>query len=139
MTARKRLTWWLCASSSFILTGLVAYAYGDKWLLADHTYISFAIVGLYVLATIWIGWAIHFGRTFKAADYWTRYLIAMFPAGGLIGTLIGIAMLFGLGGGAVDDNAAILGGLGTAVMATLAGLVYSELLILQLHVLDEHR
>jgi hypothetical protein len=130
-----RLYWWLTACLSLLLTGAGWYAYGDSVLATDKTFITIGIVVAYLVMTAWIGIAIHTGRETPA--YWANYMIGLMPAAGLVGTLIGIVTLFGLQSGGVDMNngGAILAGLGTAIYTTLAGLVYSEALFLQLRVL----
>jgi len=63
------------------------------------------------------------------ALFWCRYLADQMPVAGLAGTLIGLAMLFGLSG--ESGEAATLSALGTAIYSTLAGIVCSAALHLQ--------
>lgn len=131
MTPRAKLAWYAVACLSALLAFIVWGRFGESILSADKTYITAAITAAYFIATGWIGINIHMGR--EAPVYWVRYLIGLFPALGLIGTLIGIAALFGLSGG--TDDAATLSALGTALYTTLAGIICAEALTLQLKVL----
>lgn len=131
MTARRRLVWYLVAVLSAILTALAAILFGETVLASDRTYITAGIVAMYLLATVYIGVEIHRGR--PCPMYWPKWLVGVMPALGLIGTLVGIAALFGLSG--EGDEAATLAALGTAIYTTLAGLIYSECLWLQLKIL----
>ena len=134
---KQNLRWWLVSNLSFILTGWAVWSgFAGQIIATDVTRISLGIVIAYLVMTVVIGFCIHTGR--KAPDYWAAYLIGVFPALGLIGTLVGIVNLFGLGGSEVDlaNNPAMLTGLSTAIFTTLTGLVFSEFLFLQMKVLE---
>lgn len=129
MTARRRLAWYTIAVLSIILTLSAISRYGEIVLEADRTGLSAAIVLAYLVMTVWLGVAIHRKRGPERALYWAKYLVGLLPALGLIGTVIGISLLFGLADGETDK--ATLAALGTALYTTLAGLIYSEALWLQ--------
>lgn len=134
MSARTKLAWYAFACLSFLLTAIAAREYGETVLATDKTYISVAIVALYAVMTAWIGIAIHRHR--PAPVYWASYVVTILPAAGIVGTLIGIAVLFGLSGG--NDEAATLAGLGTALYTTLTGVIYAECLRFQLKIVARH-
>lgn len=134
MTAQNRLRWWLIFWLSVIVTAASGAYYGPTIMETDSTHIAIGIVAMYFVFTGWIGLALHTGRDLPVS--WTRYVIGLMPSLGLIGALLGMVQLFGLNatGADLSNSATILSGLGIVLFSTLAGLVYSEFLILQLRV-----
>lgn len=135
MTARTRLSWYAVACLSLLLTAVGAAVFGQQIVAGDRTYITIGIAATYMIATTWIGVAIHIGR--PVPSYWASYLVGLFPSLGLVGTVIGIITLFGVHVGAVNDGPEGFYGLATALFTTLAGLTYSMALELQLRVLEQ--
>jgi len=133
---KTRLRWWFVAWLSIILTAGSVIYYGPAILRTDllTVLITSGIVAVYFVVTAWIGFTLHTNR--QLPSQWARHAIGLLPSLGLIGALIGMVQLFGLSGGSVDvnDTAAILSGLGLVLFSTLAGIIYSEFLILQLRV-----
>ncbi len=138
------LRWWLLFFSS--LTGLyICWQFGmaEKLIAADQSYLGFASIGVYVMASLRAGWLQR--RYDKGEDVaaslpfmWmtSEFLLAL----GLMGTLVGF-MIGGAGFAdlSLDDLAKtqkVLGqmavGMSTAVVTTLVGLVTSVLLKYQL-------
>lgn len=81
---------------------------------ADATYITVLICALAIGGVVCVG----IGRYGVA-----EYLIEALPRCGLFGTAVGIAIVAANSGG---DYEAILGGMSTAFMTTIAGLLGSE-------------
>lgn len=131
---KAKLVWYLIVVLSFIFIGLAANTYGGQILAVDKTYIALGITSLYVFVSLWIGFCLHTGRAIPL--YWARYAVGLMPALGLVGTLSGVVVLFGLGGEGGVDNAEAVKGFAIALYTTLAGFIFSEFLLLQLKVLD---
>jgi hypothetical protein len=149
MTVAMKLKWWLVVNLSAALTVFGVYSgHAANIINTDTTFLALGIVVAYSVMTVWIGWGAHRAHGWvydpdtqlewhnedAVPEKWAAYLIGVFPALGLIGTLIGIVDLFAFGGGALE-NEAVYRGLGTALYVTLCGLVYAEFLMLQLKVL----
>jgi len=129
MSARTRLSWYTVACLSLLLTAVGAAAFGDMILAADKTYLTVGITAVYALMTIWIGWAIHTGR--QPPVYWAEYVSDVLPKAGLLGTVIGLILMFMAAG---DDTASLFG-LATAFFTTAAGMVTAAALDLQIRII----
>jgi len=136
MPLQTRLLWWLIVCSSLLLL-FYAYSSGltDRIIGQDFTYISIALTASYLFITGWAGLALHSKVEFPLR--WARYYAAEAIQFGLIGTVIGMAWLFGLHEGSTEfDAQAILSGVGTAIFTTLTGAIWAAFMHLQLIVLD---
>jgi hypothetical protein len=142
------LKWWLMS----LTTGLGAW-FGYKFGLyeiiaaADKTYISFSILGMFSVSSIWAGWK---SWLFSYRDEFTEtknawFVSDMYLALGLMGTIIGFIMMLGgsLEGLNVANQSTIMvamikmaNGMSTALWTTLTGIVCSWLLKIQLVNLD---
>ncbi len=136
MPLQTKLLWWLVACSSFLLLFYtVQNGFAGRVLEQDFTRISFGLTIGYLFVTGWIGLALHSKMAFPLR--WARYYVHEAVQIGLIGTVIGMAFLFGLHEGATDfDAQAILTGVGTAIFTTLTGAVWAAFMHLQLIVLN---
>ena len=135
MTLSTRLTWWLVACSSFLL---MFYTYqsgfAGRVVSQDFTRISLGLTIIYLGLTGYIGFALHTSVEFPLR--WARYFTHEAVQWGLVGTVIGMAFLFGLHDGSTEfDAQAILSGVGTAIFTTLTGAVWAACMHLQLIVL----
>ncbi len=135
MSIQSRLLWWLVACSSFLLLFYpIQSGFADRVLSQDFTRISLGLTGGYLLITGWVGLALHSRMEFPLR--WARYYVHEAVQIGLIGTVIGMAFLFGLHEGATEfDAQTILAGVGTAIFTTLTGAVWAAFMHLQLIVL----
>jgi hypothetical protein len=126
--------WWLVLWLSVLITAAAGAYYGPTMMSLGSAYFAIGIVVIYFVISAWIGIALHVGWPLPMS--WVRYAIGLLPSLGLIGAVAGIIELFGLNASGADlsNSAAILSGLGIVLFSTLAGLAYSEFLILQVRV-----
>jgi len=145
-----RLKWWamFCASIVMLFLG---WQFGFLHTLyeTDVTFISWLIIGLYLVLSMRTGWKIHMfditnNKQSSSRPEW--YMSEMLLSLGMVGTVIGfIYMLSTMFTDInVEDIASVqyaLGqmatGMGTALWTTLMGLICSILLKLQLVYMDE--
>lgn len=138
------MIWWLIAVIGFIAVGVGAYIDGLDYLLAvDATKISIAIIAIMLLTTIHVGYKIFQG----SKDFDTAWFIAESCMSlGMIGTMLGFMMMLrdSLGDINPQDVSAmqhLIGnmayGMSTALVTTLAGLVASLFIKIQI-VTQEH-
>lgn len=138
------MIWWLIAVIGFIAVGVGAYIDGLDYLLAvDATKISIAIIAIMLLTTLHVGYKIFQG----SKDFDTAWFIAESCMSlGMIGTMLGFMMMLrdSLGDINPQDVSAmqnLIGnmayGMSTALVTTLAGLVASLFIKIQI-VTQEH-
>lgn len=138
------MIWWLIAVIGFIAVGIGAYIDGLDYLLSvDATKISIAIIAIMLLTTLHVGYKIYQG----SKDFDTAWFIAESCMSlGMIGTMLGFMMMLrdSLGNINPQDVSAmqnLIGnmayGMSTALVTTLAGLVASLFIKIQI-VTQEH-
>ena len=144
MLTKQFMLWWLFASIAFITMGIGAvYFDGIEYLMqTDGTKISIGIAVLSVLVTLHIGY-----RIFKKnTDFDTAWFLAESCMSlGMIGTMLGFIMMLAQGLSNIDASnvealQAVIGsmayGMSTALVTTLAGLVASLFIKLQIVIQD---
>jgi len=137
------LQWWLIICIQALFVGIAIYFGIHKELLDnDKTYLSFVIIGVWILTSLAIGW-LHtktkdsVARSIEVCSFIAETCLAI----GMIGTVIGlIIMIKGafVGIDATDieniqiviSNMAI--GMGTALYTTVVGLIFSIFIRIQL-------
>lgn len=133
---RNMVYWWIIFWVQLIVYG-VAAGFGVFTMIyhADVSYISFAIVAIHLLTTVWIGWhtskVARFGvhHRFHMDSGW--YLSELCMMLGMIGTIIGfiytLVMTIGAGVGDMTQLQRVISelakGIGTAGWTTLMGLI----------------
>lgn len=139
------LRWWLlfCLSAAALV---LSYSFGfvDALLEKDITRLSFAIISLFFVTSLYVGYVTHRVNKGKLVDpdlnigwFITELLLAL----GMIGTVIGFILM--LGSSFESLNVADTGslkmaltdmarGMSTALYTTLCGLVTSQILKVQL-------
>lgn len=139
------LRWWLIYCLS-IVSLFVSYYLGfiHELFENDITYISFVIIGIYLIASIHIGYSSYRkdkGETYAKGIVVGSYIFDLLPILGLIGTVIGFIFMFGDSFVAIDINntdtvkSALIDmavGISTALYTTLLGMIFSEIIKLQL-------
>jgi hypothetical protein len=142
---RDFMIWWLKATTGFICLGTgILYFDGLNYLLEkDGTKISIGIILLMITVTLHIGYRIfHKNKDFDTAWFLADSCMSL----GMIGTMLGFIMMLHQGLSNIDatDAAAmqsLIGsmayGMSTALLTTLAGLVASLFLKIQI-VVQEH-
>lgn len=111
MTAR----FWILQAVGAVLFVAAWFMGWPQWMhQADSTHITDAIAGIAV-----------FGVVCAGAGRWSsvEFLIRALPRYGLFGTLAGLGIVFMHMGG---DVSVLLGGVGTAFITSIAGLIGSE-------------
>ncbi len=139
------LRWWLlfCTSCAAMF---VAYSFGfiDALLAKDITRLSFAILGVFFLSSMYVGWLTYKrnkGATVKVGVNIGWFITELLLALGMIGTVIGFILM--LGGSFESLNISDTGsvktaltdmaiGMSTALYTTLVGMVCSQILKVQL-------
>jgi len=133
------MIWWL-ATVIQIIGVAIAYAFGgfEFLLSADQTYLSFAIIVLWMAATTMIGLSSYKSQS----NYDTPWFIAESCISvGMVGTLIGFMLMLSSSLGTVDPSdiesmKAVIGdmssGMSTALVTTLTGLVFSLFIKIQI-------
>ena len=139
------MIWWLATVIQIIGVGLAINFGAIPFLLeADQTYLSFVTTGLWIIGSITIGYL----AWKKETDYDTPWFIAESCISvGMIGTLIGFMLMLGSSLGDVDPSnmqsmkqviSDMASGMSTALVTTLAGLVFSLFLKIQITI-QEHK
>ena len=139
------LRWWLlfCTSCAAMFA---AYSFGfiDALLAKDITRLSFAILGVFFLSSMYVGWLTYKrnkGATVKVGVNIGWFITELLRALGMIGTVIGFILM--LGGSFESLNISDTGsvktaltdmaiGMSTALYTTLVGMVCSQILKVQL-------
>lgn len=140
----QKLFWWLAVSLSTILGAFAAVQYDLVTYIhtTDSTFISFFIIGLYLVTTAQIGYVVN--TTEKPWNFRFGWFVYGESTNlGLLGTLIGLALTFsvfvygqGLATPPEELNPYIANGIGTAITTTVVGLISAALLKLQLFILE---
>jgi hypothetical protein len=123
-----------------------AYSFGfiDALLAKDITRLSFAILGVFFLSSMYVGWLTYKrnkGATVKVGVNIGWFITELLLALGMIGTVIGFILM--LGGSFESLNISDTGsvktaltdmaiGMSTALYTTLVGMVCSQILKVQL-------
>jgi|TARA_R110001606_G_scaffold7787_6_gene34123 hypothetical protein len=139
------LRWWLFACLT-VLAATVGYYFGffHELYNKDATRLSFVIIGIYIVTTLYVGKITYDQRQGK--EYSNKLNVAWFASEallslGMIGTVAGFILMLGDSFGAIDTaNAESLKealssmalGMSTALYTTLVGLVLSQALKIQL-------
>lgn len=145
MLTKQFMLWWLFASVAFIAMGIGAvYFDGVEYLLEkDGTKISIGIAVLTVIVTLHVGYRI-FKKNTNFDTAW--FLAESFMSLGMIGTMLGFIMMLAQGLSNIDTSdvaalQAVIGamayGMSTALITTLAGLIASLFIKLQI-IMQEH-
>ena len=139
------LRWWLlfCTSCAAMFT---AYSFGfvDALLAKDITRLSFVILTVFFLSSIYVGWLTYQQSRGKSTEAGTNigwFITELLLALGMIGTVIGFILM--LGGSFESLNISDTGsvktaltdmaiGMSTALYTTLVGMVCSQILKVQL-------
>jgi hypothetical protein len=118
----------------------------DELYRLDPTFISFAIIGLYSIVTLFVGWLTWAAPTSLVTRYRPAcgYVPELMVGLGMLGTVIGFLMMLSAFGTLDATNvqvtqtaiARIGSGVGVALLTTLVGLACSMALHLQLVNLD---
>lgn len=115
------------SATAFIVAYLVYFYDAFFFLLnADPTYVTFLIVGIYTACTAYLA----FGKNIQLVKFIASRLTGI----GLVGTVIGIMMLFKDVGHLSPDNIIepLFHGMGTVLITTLFGIGGNLLLVFQL-------
>lgn len=139
------LRWWLIYCLS-IVSLIVAYYLGfvNELLNKDVTYLSFVIIGIYLISSLYIGYTSYRKDKKKSTTRGLQlgyYIFDLLPILGLVGTVIGFIFMFGDSFIAIDISntqtvkdalIAMAVGISTALYTTLVGMIFSEVIKLQL-------
>lgn len=146
------LRWLVIFLTSLVVSGFIQHKglFSALW-VADLSGISFIILGIYAILTVFIG-VLTYRLTLNRADseifknnlpylngcwYGSELLMAL----GMIGTLIGFSLMLGPALAGLDPSNMVMAkeaifkmaaGMSTAVLTTLVGLITSQLIKLQL-------
>lgn len=139
------LRWWLIFCIS-ILSLVILYYTGfyEELKEKDTTYISFIIVAIYMVASMYLGKVSLDKDRGKPVDKGINagyYIYDLLPILGLIGTVVGFILMFGGSFAEINTSDAqsvhdalltMALGISTALYTTLVGMVCSEVIKLQL-------
>lgn len=139
------LRWWMIFCIS-ILSLVVLYYTGfyEELKEKDTTYISFIIIAIYMIASVYLGKVSLDKDRGKPVDKGINagyYIYDLLPILGLIGTVVGFIMMFGGSFAEINTSDAqsvrdalltMALGISTALYTTLVGMVCSEIIKLQL-------
>ena len=148
MKNRWRFNLWLFLQSVLVICFYAAYTRGHDVIQLlyqyDITFISFGILSLYAIASLWIGTHILFGMHRDVCDwpiFISENLITIGMLGTLIGLMVAIGSLFGLDLTNAADAAIgiqkMATGVSIAMITTLVGIISSLLLKIQLMLWDK--
>lgn len=148
MKIRWRFNFWLLLQCMLILCGYVAMTQGYDVInyLMEHdiSKISFFIIILYFISSLWIGCHILLGSHREFCDwpiFISENLITIGMLGTLIGLMVAIGSLFGLDLTNASDAAKgiqqMSTGVSIAMTTTLVGIIASLLLKIQLMFWDK--
>lgn len=139
------LRWWLLYCLSIVAI-VVSFYFGffEELLLKDVTYLSFVIIIIYLISSLYIGYTSYCkdkGKNTVRGIQLGYYVFDLLPILGLIGTVIGFIFMFGDSFVAIDIDdtqtvkdalIAMAVGISTALYTTLVGMIFSEAIKLQL-------
>jgi hypothetical protein len=139
------LRWWLFFCLTILAT-TVCYYFGffNELLEKDATRLSFVIIGIYFLASTYVGKLTYDQR--RGKDYSTGLNVSWFASEslltlGMIGTVAGFIIMLGDSFGSIDTAnpetlkqalSSMALGMSTALYTTLTGLILSQALKIQL-------
>jgi len=136
------IRWWLVFCVS-VLLGAIAYSFGlaNELYTKDPTRISFIILGLYFITSLYVGfseWAISLGKMSEEHYYNVRrvswFIAESMMALGMIGTVTGFILMLGSSFESIDVSntdslkdtlTAMAIGMSTALYTTVTGLICS--------------
>lgn len=150
------LYYWLFTCLTLVASALLFYLgiFGFIW-NNDSTFISYIIIGLYTYSSVWVGWKcwslsrlenslskediIKQCNKSERLESWGWYISSQLISLGLLGTALGLLFSFASFGGADVSNPAemkkliqqIGGGISTALITTIVGILCSLLLRFQ--------
>lgn len=142
---RNFMLWWLLAMTGFVIMGVGAgYFQGIEYLLEnDSTRISIAIAIITIAVTIHVGYRIFN----KNKDFDTAWFLAdSCMSLGMIGTMLGFVIMLSQGLSNIDSTdvsamqsliGSMANGMSTALLTTLAGLIASLFIKIQI-VMQDH-
>jgi hypothetical protein len=142
---KKVLKWWLTFCLS-VLAMVLAYYFGwiDEIYAKDTTKISFAILLLFVVSSLHIGWATYKkskNQSVRSMSNVGWFLSETMLTLGMIGTVAGFIFMLGSSFENIDTSdteslkaalSAMALGMSTALYTTLVGLICSQILKVQL-------
>ena len=148
MKNRWRFNLWLLLQCIIVICFYAAYTRGHDVIQLlyqyDITFISFGILSLYVLSSLWIGIHTLFGMQREVCDwpiFISENLVTLGMLGTLIGLMVAIGSLFGLDLTNAADAAIgiqkMATGVSIAMVTTLVGIISSLLLKIQLMLWDK--
>ena len=147
VTMKALLRWWLIFCLSVLAGGIAIYFDIHKELYnADQTKISFLILTIFVISSLWIGWVTKMqDRTVEIGWFIAEACLAL----GMIGTVTGFLLMLNGAFAEIDlSNPTTIQtsltkmalGMSTALYTTLTGLICSLALKIQLvNVENEYR
>lgn len=137
------LKWWFVFVIQAILIGIVAWFGGGEFLLEnDRTFISFGIIGIWLINSLSIGYYI-FRKRITSDFQW--FVADSCMSLGMIGTVIGFIFMLGSSFENIDpSNVTVMKsvisdmakGMSTALLTTLSGLIATLMLRVQLVIAD---
>lgn len=134
---KKQKTLWLLIFSISVTLSLLAYFIGIWNFIAlnDITYLSFAIIGIYYVSSIFFGYKLFFNKKMENDNYW--FISDFLTAIGMLGTIVGMMFVFIALGSINLDNIqpflhAMGNGLFIAQMTTVLGFITSWFLRFQI-------
>lgn len=138
--------WWIIfASICIILTTVLKAGFAAFILSADITFISWIILGVLAIGSVYIGRLAKSGEINSSLN---RYFMDTCTSLGLLGTVIGLIIMVVGAFTNIDVNSqesirasllAMSSGIGSALVTTLVGLVSAMLLKLQLVIVGGNR
>lgn len=150
------LRWFVILFSSIVAAGIIQFKglFAALW-IADISGLSFIILAIFTIMTIFVGVLTYrLTNSIPGSYYYDEsiryvsgcwYASELLMALGMMGTLIGFSIMLGPALAGLDPSNLVLakaaifkmaGGMSTAVLTTLAGLITSQVLKLQLINLD---
>jgi hypothetical protein len=139
------LRWWLFFCLTILATSVCYYfEFFNELLEKDATRLSFVIIGIYFLASTYVGKLTNDQR--RGKDYSTGLNVSWFASEslltlGMIGTVAGFIIMLGDSFGSIDTAnpetlkqalSSMALGMSTALYTTLTGLILSQALKIQL-------
>jgi len=141
MMTRTFLQWWLLFVLQIIILGAMYYYDIHTYVLEnDQTYISFLLLGIWILSSIRVGYKLK--KEIKTNNEPLWFIAETCMAIGMMGTVLGFILMLGSSNLASIDPSDVEGmknvigqlasGMATALLTTLTGLIVSVSLRTQL-------
>lgn len=134
---KTHLRWhlWVCFTGVILVIAGIFGLY-DKLISSDVTYISFVVIGFYILTTAWLGWKQWNGdRSYS----WIRYIAETMERAGIFGTFCGLLIAF-QALGHMDPagmwKQELMFGISTKFFCSLVGMAGAFMLRTQIKILD---